>query len=216
MNESATSILIAIIGAISGLLPVAITLIVNWAEQRADRTVRRRALESAHKQLEFMNLWIQTQQLICSEEAFGKLTNEVSEELASLRDEIQLYSSGGAKSRLLPDDIRAHEYPWERSKWQIAILGYLPNTAAGWIFHLLFYMALGACVLLTGWVIYSSFVYGNPGLTTLDWITMAYGPLVIAFGLTYLLFWMPARFITKKHRDTRKQGQSSGVESREH
>ena len=110
---------------------------------------------------------------------------------------------------------KANESHHVISIWQIAMLCYLPKNAAGWIFHTLFYIALGICVLLTGWIIYGTVVYGNPGTSPLHWITLAYGPLVIAFVLAYALFWIPARFIAKSCQTVQIEGQSSADESTE-
>lgn len=209
MNDTTTSLVVAAIGALSGLMPVAIALVVKWAEGRSDRIALMRAIEHSHKRLEFLNLWIRTQQLICSDKDFTKLTREFGEELAALRDDIQIHKSNGKESVLTREGERLIESRQKISKWRIAVLGYLPISAAGWVFHLLFYMAFGACVLLTGWVIYATFAYGNPGSTLWDWIILAYGPLVVAFVLAYVLFWIPARLISTARHKVKVDGRLS-------
>ena len=204
MNDPTISLLVATIGAVSGLFPVAITLIVKRLEQSSDEHAQKRAIESAYKRLEFLNLWVRTQQLINSDEEFAKLVNEVGEELAALRGEIRIRTSFEKETSLSPKTERHVQPHGEISPWQKAILGYLPKNAAGWVFHLLFYMAFGACVLLTPWVIYATFAYGNPGSKLMDWITLGYGPPVLAFVLAYL-FWRQARIIDKRHYKDRNR-----------
>lgn len=215
MNEATITLFVATIGAVSGLLPVAVRLIANWVERRTLASRQKQVIERAHKRLEFLNLWIQTQQLICSDKDVTRLSKEVARELTVLRNEISVSIAIEEKAIATREDEFRIESRQKRPWSQLAFLAYLPKSPAGWVFHLLFYMALGACVLLTAWVIYGSFVYGNPGSTPLAWIWLAYGPLALTFVFTYVCFWTPARFIDKRHRTKLLADQSSSGTSAE-
>jgi len=128
----AATILTAVLGAAGVLLQ-------EWRQKRDDHHRRRQERAEASEMVEFVQKWIQTQQLACSPEEFQQVKQTARQQLESVYN--SLVKVQEAK--------RAEEH---HSFFTRALLLYKPPNFGGLVLHVIFYalmFALVLCVLFT-------------------------------------------------------------------
>lgn len=130
--------IIPLLAAIIGLTPV----ILNWFNERSAEQAKRKTIDRAKLQVEFLEAWLKAQREVTSDERYDQVKNEVSERLdALLQKTIETDESEQEKS----SNEESHFF---LQKW---FLLYMPHTPPGWIFHTLFYITISfAAMFLFG------------------------------------------------------------------
>ncbi len=196
MPDTATALIVACIGALSGLLPVAVTLIVQWTERRTYVAQRRQVIDLAHRHVEFLSLWLKTRQLSCPPEQFSSVAAGVVEELEKLRRNVTV-----AAQEIREPQPSVRETAQEKRHWlQSLFLAYFPRSASGWVFHLLFYMGLGFSVFLA--LVFVGVLISTDSLEFVVpqyVVAMQMGGIVgVLLAASFVLFWVPATMIEKR------------------
>lgn len=146
----------------------------EWRQRRDERHQRRQARTEATEMVSFVEKWIATQQLACSQEEFEQV------KMSAHRQLDRLYKS-------LLDMQEAKRHVEERSFIQRALLLYKPASFRGWVLHLIFYL-LGAIILL--WGVCSTFLLLDPPAAGMP-ANASLNIIVFVVILYYLFLFVP-------------------------
>jgi hypothetical protein len=186
------TILVATIGALSGLLPAFITVVFQWFEQKSNFTKHKRTIELAQKRVNFLNKWARTKKLICTEQEFVAVKKIISEDLEVV--------FSGIHDAIIDVDVKIKRH--ERSLIQKIFLIYRPRNTYAWVVHTLFYMSLGLISLsLLDSVLMRQGLQGIMPTTGQYDLWYHVGQVLATFLLLLLpwaLFWWIARKIDNK------------------
>lgn len=203
MHDSTTALIIACIGALGGLVPPFAAFFIQRLGRRSVLSKQRQTIDFAHRQAEFLNVWLKAQKLVCSSEEFSAVSRLVVDELNELRLQVSIRAraTDEVMSKTLYD-LREGA-PKKRNWTRRMLLFYFPRSAGAWVFHLLFYMGFGFSSFLALGFIYLWIASGE-GPEFFDALVL----LLIVCGflaVTYLFSWVPARFIDKRHKRLRSE-----------
>ncbi len=129
-------ILATIMGALTGLLgliPPLLTFIYGRKEKRGIFSAKKREIELAQNRVAFLNTWIETKKLVCTEE-------ELQETKQLMEKELTLLFTNLSKTL---SELELVVKPLGRNWFRKLFLIYRPHMASGWLFHILFYLFLG-------------------------------------------------------------------------
>lgn len=127
------TILVAIIGALAGLIPPLLTVLYGWNEKRGIFAAKKRAIELAQNRVAFLNTWVQTKQSISTEKEFQETKELIGRELSLLFSNL---------SNTLTE-LESPVITLKRNWFQKIFLIYRPHQPSAWVLHVLFYMFLG-------------------------------------------------------------------------
>jgi hypothetical protein len=182
MQNQNIQLIIIIVGAVAGLLPVLLTSALSWLEKRSLATKQNRALDLAKRHIEFLDSWVKVQETISSSERFEEIKLEASEELDQLRISLS--------ERMVEEEEEQDIESGERNLLQRLFLAYWPHNAAGWVWHTLFYMFLGMTVL---WA-FAIGIDPDTGQFSMDvfWSDLVLTALLFIFPLLFIR-WLAVR-----------------------
>ena len=168
MSEQ-TPLLTAIAGALAGIVPILLTFVSGWLAQRGQAARRAEAVNLAKQRVEFLTGWIEAQQALGPESKLNEMKQAVLVEL----DEVWESVVDLELSETFYAPLARH------SLFQRLFLLYAPVTAFGWVYHALYWAAIGSLSFLALLVaitllslqleiiaanIYASVFYGTPSL----------------------------------------------------
>lgn len=123
----------ALFAAIIGLTPV----FLAWIKGRSAESANRRKIQHAKEKVEFLQVWLQAQIEVSSDERIVELKSDVAQRLDNLlmaENELRDRSAQSTDTSAPSEDTR--------TRFQKIILAYKPHTTAGWIYHSMFYIAV--------------------------------------------------------------------------
>jgi hypothetical protein len=144
MSEQ-TPYLTALAGALAGILPIILTFLFGWLSQRGLSARRAEAVNLAKQRVEFLTGWIEAQQALGSD---GKL-NEMKPAVLIELDEVWESVVDLELSETLYAPLA------RRSLLQRLLLLYAPVTTFGWVYHALYWAAVGSLSFLALLVAYT-------------------------------------------------------------
>jgi hypothetical protein len=168
MSEQ-TPLLTALAGALAGILPIILTFLFGWPSQRGLSARRAEAVNLAKQRVEFLTGWIRPQQALGPD---GKL-NEMKPALLIELDEVWESVVDLELSETFYAPLA------RRSLLQRLFLLYAPVTTFGWVYHALYWAAIGSLSFLALLValsllslqletlagnLYAAVFYGTPSL----------------------------------------------------
>ncbi len=160
----------ALIGSLLGLIPLLVSALINWLEKRSRVARKEEALDFAQRQVAFISAWLQARQLSEPAQKLGGIKKMVSTELDDIKSQVdQAMDIPHVKPLVKTDD---------RNFFQRLFLFYPPHTAGGWVYRGLFFMNVGAMILLL--IVAAS----SPDTDTL----VGFGLLIMPFLLLAILF----------------------------
>lgn len=164
-------------GALAGLLPVGLTVLIAWFEKRSIAARQNRALDLAQKQVTFLEVWLKMQQTVSSAEQFSAVKLATTDELNQIITQLKatLAAEVIAKQRVATS-LR------QRTFVQRLLLMYIPLNGIAWVFHILFYMLTGIVLM----ILLFSYIGATLG-TEFDFISWLFGSLLINSPLLAVL-----------------------------
>ena len=160
----------ALLGSLLGLIPLLVSAFINRLEKRSRIARKEEAIDFAQRQVAFLTAWLQARQQSDSAQKLSGIKKKVSAELDDIKAQVDLAMDIPHVKPLVKTD--------DRNFFQRLFLFYPPHTADGWIYRGLFFMNVGAMLLL--------FIVGafSPDSQTL----LGVGILIIPFLLLAILF----------------------------
>ena len=196
------SIMVAIIGAIAGVLPIVITKFSDWSERKKVANKLKRSLAVAKTRIEFLDAWLVLQERILSGEQLEAKYAGVSRELDQLRDEVKKLSFTPEVQHVLVSD---------RSLWQRMFLAYRPHRISGWLFRLAYYITLGILIAMTIDLIMDPEMFtgrDESGEFSVSFLVGEFiGMGVLIFVPLFIWFWLANRSERKAEKKLMEAGQ---------
>ena len=173
-----TALLTALAGACAGILPIVLTFFMGWLTQRGLAARRAEAVNLARQRVEFLTGWIEAQQALGPD---GKL-NEMKQAILNELDE--------AWESVVDLEVPTAFYTplVQRSLLQRLFLFYAPVTLFGWVYHALYWAAIGSLSFLALLVALSLLSLDLQTLVNNLYVSIFYGTpsLVLAFLFRWL------------------------------
>lgn len=133
-----TEAIAALLSALAGLLPVALTAFVGWIDRRSHQAQQDRKLHVAQQRTDFLKAWLATMESACSADQFHDVKQDVASELT-------LIKRGITESML--QDTQRMEQGDEKNFVQVGFLLYAPRSTRAAVLHVCFYLCIGLLVL---------------------------------------------------------------------
>ena len=175
-----TSILIAIIGGLMGLIPLVVKIISN----RSQRKSHGHRLANLAAELEFLEKWTHLQK---EHQANAVMTQADSPDAGVMADLERILTQ--FQSLKLRKEAHEEKHVHEVSFLRRVFLLFLPVSAKGWIYHTLYYVL----AFMTWWFIWISvfdFLFLNSNLDS----ELVLGTIIIVLFLSVptTIFWVKA------------------------
>lgn len=152
MHLDLGNLLIPIASSLVGLIPVLITLLVGWFENRSQTARVNRILQQTNQQVSFLTTWFNLQKDVCIPAQLPSIKLTLSDELNDVYElfmDAMLDADKESKQRREVINQYRKTSPFRR-----ALLIYRPYNARGWIFHTLYYMCILPMLVTIGYIIY--------------------------------------------------------------
>ena len=185
MDFENNPLIIALASSMVGLLPVALTLIVNWLEKRGQTARINSILGQVNNRIEFLTAWYNLQKEVTNPEQLANIRKIVNNELGDVYElfmDVILDPDKETKQRQ-----EAMAKYRKTNKLKRFLLMYTPYNTRGWIFHTLYYMCLLPLLAIIGYMIYNSIQFNDP-LHGIPLDNAVYGGLVVI--LMIISHWM--------------------------
>ncbi|MEL7504069.1 MAG: hypothetical protein AAFN18_16555 [Cyanobacteria bacterium J06554_6] len=135
----------ALPGALLGLIPLGLTALFGWLEDRDAKSKRESAIAIAHRRVEFLNDWVRAHKT-CRSETLAQVKADAATELMQLKQELQeTFNALDDRSKQRTDHRSAQAS--KRTWIQKLLLAYFPSGGAAWMLHVVYYMLLGLSTL---------------------------------------------------------------------
>ena len=159
MNFENNPLLIALASSMVGLLPVVLTLVVNWLEKRGQTARINSILGQVNNRIEFLTAWYNLQKEVTDPTQLSNVKKIVNNELGDVYElfmDVVLDPDKETKQR--QEAIAKYR---KTSKFRRFLLMYTPYNARGWIFHTLYYMCLLPVLAIIGHMIYNYILFSD-------------------------------------------------------
>jgi len=174
MSEQ-SPLLTALAGALAGILPIVFTSILAWLTQRGLATHRSEAVNLAKQRVEFLTGWIQAQQALGPDGRLNEMKQAVLSELDEVWESVV--------------DLELPETSYialaKRSLWQRLFLLYAPVTIVGWVYHALYWAAVGSLSFLALLVALSLLSLQLETIATTLYFSCFYGAPSVVLALLF-------------------------------
>jgi hypothetical protein len=160
MDLKDNPLIIALASSMVGLLPVVLTLIVNWLEKRGQASRINSILGQVNNRIEFLTAWYNLQKEVTNSDQLTNIRKIVNNELGDVYElfmDVVLDPDKDTKQR--QEAIAKYR---KTNGLQRFLLVYTPYNARGWVFHTLYYMCLLPLLALVGYMIYGGIQFNNP------------------------------------------------------
>jgi hypothetical protein len=157
MDFGNNPLLIALASSMVGLLPVVLTLVVNWLEKRGQTARINSILGQVNNRIEFLTAWYNLQKEVTDTEQLANVKKIVNNELGDVYElfmDVVLDPDKETKQR--QEAIAKYR---KTGKFRRFLLMYTPYNARGWIFHTLYYMCLLPILAIFGHMIYNYILF---------------------------------------------------------
>ncbi len=167
---------------LAALLPLALTALATWAERRTQEARRNTAVDTAYKRIQFLNIYLTTQQLILPPDHYQELKRSIGGEVERIFQELTI---------VLNNNERIARQSSEKNIVQRVFLLYRLHTTRAKVFRAIFYTLLIISTIL-------SMLFTIGTMTDQDtnvFITMiGIGVIMLPFIVVLLLFrWLALR-----------------------
>jgi hypothetical protein len=125
---------------LTALLPLTLTALITWLERRGQEARRTTAIDTAYKRIQFLQLYLTTQQLILASEPYETLKQTIGIEIERIFLEL---------TSVLNDIERTTQHTKEKNAIQRILLLYPIHTPRAKLFRGLFYTLLTISTVLS-------------------------------------------------------------------
>ena len=171
----------ALPSALLGLIPIGMTALFSWMEERDTQNKRESAIAAAHKQVDFINDWVRAHKT-CTSTDLEQIKADAAQELKQLKQNLaQTFVSLDAKAK------QRRQLPAKRTLLQKLFLAYRPVGIFTWVLHVIYYMLIALSVFFLAFCAIE-FIADEDGFWTDLWawliaLTMVGIPLIITRAL---------------------------------
>jgi cytochrome bd-type quinol oxidase subunit 2 len=176
---------------LAALLPIALTALITWLERRGQEARQHSAMDMAYKRIQFLNIYLTTQQLILPPEHYDTLKQAIGTEIEHIFQEL---------TKVLNNIERMTHHTHERNVIQRIFLLYRMHTMRAKLFRGLFYALLSISTIVSILFTIGITINQNSNIIT---ATAGISIVLLPFVLLALLFrWLALHHEQRTYEST--------------